>query len=96
MSADSTECSFMIEEIHKDDPRLEEFLDFPDEGNQSAFVATIQLLPGSDKLEIEEMEGQLAWHHSKLLVDDFSALEGLGLRGKLIASGCTCVGDHPF
>src|SRR5258705_6933382 len=82
--------------IHKDDPKLEQFLDFPDEENQSAFVATIQLLPGSDKLEIEEMEGQLAWHHSKLSVEDFSALEGLGLRGKLIASGYTCIGDEPF
>jgi hypothetical protein len=96
VSTDSTECSFTIELIHKDDPRREQFLDFPDEENQSAFVATIQLLPGSDKLEIDEMEGQLPWHNSKLSVEDFSALEGLGLRGKLIASGYTCIGDEPF
>lgn len=96
MSADSTECLLTIEEIQKDDSRSKEFLQLPEEEKQSSFVATIQLLPGSDKLEIEEMEGQLDWHHSKLSAEDFSALEGLGLRGKLIASGYGCLGDEPF
>lgn len=59
MSADSTECEFKIVELQKDDPRLRQFTNTCDQENQSSFVATIQLLPGSDKLEIEEMGGQL-------------------------------------
>jgi hypothetical protein len=96
VSADSAECSFTIEEIQKDDSKLKEFLELPEEEKQSSFVATIQLLPGSDRLEIEEMEGQLAWGHSNLSVEDFTSLEALGLRGKLIASGYCCLGDEPF
>jgi hypothetical protein len=49
MSADSTECSFTITEaIQKEDPRLKQFLELAEEEKQSSFVATIQLLPGSD------------------------------------------------
>ena len=96
MSADSTENTFTFREIRKDDPRFKQYLELSEDEKQSSFVATIQLLPGSDELEIEEMEGQLAWHHSKLSADDFSALKGSGLRGRLIASGCTCIGDEPF
>jgi hypothetical protein len=87
---------FTITRIEKDDPRLREILDLPEKEKQSSFVATIQLLPGSNRLEIEEMDGQLAWSYSKLSVEDFTSLEALGLRGKLIASGCTCLGDEPF
>ena len=76
--------------------KLKPYFDFPEEETQSSFVATIQLLPSSDKLEIEEMEGQLAWGHSKLSMEDFTSIEALGLRGKLIASGCCCLGDEPF
>ena len=96
MSSDATECSFTLTEIRKDDPKLKQYFELPKEETQSSFVATIQLLPGSDKLEIEEMDGQLAWGHSKLSMEDFTFIEALGLRGKLIASGCGCLGDEPF
>lgn len=96
MSSDATESSFTITEIQKNDPNLKQYFDLPEAETQSSFVATIQLLPGSDKLEIEDMDGQLAWSHSKLSMADFSAIESLGLRGKLIASGCCCLGDEPF
>ena len=96
MSSDSSECQFTITEFRKDDPRLKEYDDLPEEEKQSSFVATIQLLPGSDKLEIEEMDGQLAWGDSKLSMEDFTSIEALGLRGKLIASGCNCSGGEPF
>ena len=42
------------------------------------------------------MEGQLAWGHCKLSVEDFTSLEALGLRRRLIASGCCCPGTEPF
>ena len=96
MSADSTECSFTSEEIQRDDLRLKQYLDLPEEEKQSSFVAAIQLLSGPDCLEIEEMEGQLAWRQSKLSVEDFTSIEAIGLRGKLIASGYCCLGDEPF
>src|SRR5262245_17672040 len=98
MSADSTENHFTFTElVTGDEPEwLKKYLDLPEEEKQSSFVATIQLLPGSDKLEIEEMGGQLAWSHSKLTVEDFAALEALGMRGKLSASGYGCSGDEPF
>jgi hypothetical protein len=96
MSEDSTDASFTIQEFRKDDPRLKQLLELYAEEPQSAFVATIQLLPGSDVLEIEDMDGSLAWQSSNLSREDFCALEELGLRGKLVASGCTCLGDEPF
>jgi hypothetical protein len=71
-------------------------LTLPAEETQSSFVATIQLLPGCEALEIEEMDGQLAWSYSKLSADDFTALEALGLRGKVVASGCSCLGEEPY
>ena len=96
MSADSTECELTMVEIQKDDPRLKLLTKTSDQEHQSSFVATIQLIPGSDRLEIEDPGGQLAWHDSGLTIEDFSALEALGLRGKLIASGCSRIGDEPF
>jgi hypothetical protein len=96
MSADSMEAHFTITEIKKDDPSLKQYLELPEEEKQSSFVATIQLVPGSEGLEIEEMDGQLAWSSSKLSAGDFTALEALGLRGRLIASGFCCLGDEPL
>ena len=96
MSSDSSECQFTITEFRKDDQRLKEYDDLPEEEKQSSFVATIQLLPGSDKLEIEEMDGQLAWGYSKLSMEDFTSIQALGLRGKLIASGYSSIGNEPF
>jgi hypothetical protein len=97
MSSDSTEDHFTITEIQKDVPGWrKEYLDLPEEEKQSSFVATIQLLPGSDGLEIEEMDGQLSWSYSKLSMEDFTALETLGLRGKLVASGYCCLGEEPY
>jgi hypothetical protein len=96
MSSDSSECQFKITEFRKDDPRLKEYDDLPEEEKQSSFVATIQLLPGSDKLEIEEMDGQLAWGFSHLSMEDFTSIEALGLRGRLIASGAGYSGSEPF
>ena len=94
MNTDSSGSQFSITELRKDDPRLKEFDDLPEEEKQSSFVATIQLLPGSDRLEIKEMEG--AWGYSNLSVEDFTSIEALGLRGKLIASGYCCSGDEPI
>ena len=96
MSDDVTEDHFTFTEIKYDDSTLEEYLELPEEEKQSSFIATIQLLPGSEPLEIEEMDGQLAWSSSNLSADDFTAIEALGLRGKLIASGCSSSGSEPF
>jgi hypothetical protein len=99
MSTDSNGCQFSqftITEIRKNDPRLKKYDELPEEEKQSSFVATIHLLCGSDRLEIEEMDGQLAWGNSKLSIEDFASIEALGLRGKLIASGYTCLGEEPF
>jgi hypothetical protein len=96
MSADSTGDHFTLTEIKKDDPTLKEYLELPEEEKQSSFIATIQLLPGSERLEIEEMDGQLAWSYSNLSAADLIAIEALGLRGKLIASGCSSSGSEPF
>jgi len=43
MSADSTKCSFTIEEIQiqKDDPRLKQFFELPEEEKQSSFEVII-------------------------------------------------------
>ena len=81
MSTDLSGSQFTITEIRIDDPRLNEYDELPEEEKQSSFVAIIQLLPGSDRLEIEEMDGQLAWGHSKLSIEDFASIEALGLRG---------------
>jgi hypothetical protein len=98
MSADSVEstfASFTIEEIQQDDPRLKEILEIPDEEKQSSFHVTIQLLPGSDQLEIEEMEGLRFWLHCRLTVEDFNSLEALGLHGKLKVTGFCYSGQEP-
>ena len=82
MSIDSTEDHFTVTEfVAGDEPEwLKKYLDLPEEEKQSSFVATIQLLPGSDKLEIKANGGQLAWSHSKLSLEDFASLEALEMR----------------
>jgi hypothetical protein len=94
--ADSTESTFTITEIEKDDPRLKQYLELPEEEKQSSSCVTIQLLPGSDKLEIEEMQGLLNWCYFKLTAEDFNSLEALGLQGKLRVTGRGCLGEEPF
>jgi len=98
VSADSTETHFTITEFAKgDEPEwLKNYYDLPVEEIQSSLVATIQLLPGCDGLEIEEMDGQRRWSYSKLSADDFTALQALGLRGILVASGYSSSGNEPF
>lgn len=91
---DSSHDTFTITEFEKDDPGSDPYLAPPTEEDQPTFVANIQLLPGSDELEIEELGGSLAWSSSNLTIDDFNALKALGLRGKLLASGCHGDGDE--
>ena len=38
------ECSFTIEEMRSDDPRLRQLLEIPEEEKQSSFSALIQLI----------------------------------------------------
>jgi hypothetical protein len=96
MSTDSSTDSFTIERIEKGDPRLKQYLELPEEEKQSTFDVIIQLLPGSDQLEIEEMEGLINWVHFKLTVEDFITLEALGLKGKLRVIGYGSLGEKPF
>ena len=99
MSAESVNSAFTsitIREIQKDDPRLKQFFELPEEEHQSSCLVTIQLLPDSDKLEIEEMEGLLFWVHCRLTVEDFNSLETLGLHGKLRATGFCYLGHEPY
>jgi hypothetical protein len=93
VSADSTTESFTIEEFRKDDPRLRQFLEIPEEAKQSSFHATIQLLPGSDELEIEDV---LLWDQFHLTADDFNHLQSLGLNGKLRVAGRGTSGYAPY
>lgn len=88
----STECSFTIEDMWKDDPRLREF-EIPEEENQSSFYAPIQLLPGSDELEIEDVS---VWNQCHLTDEDFNRLRAIGLKGKLRAAGWGALGDAPY
>jgi hypothetical protein len=92
---DSTYDHFTLTRHEKDDPRLKQYLQPPTEEDQATFVATLQLLQGDNALQIEELDGQLAWSSSLLTAEDFSFLESLGLRGKLIASGC-CQPEEPY
>ena len=94
MSDDSTnECSFTIEEFRKDDPRLRQLLEIPEEAKQSSFHATIQLLPGPDELEIENVT---LWNQFSLTADDFNHLQSLGLKGKLRVTGRGTSGYAPY
>ncbi len=86
-------CSFTIEEIHRDDPRLRQLLEIPEEEKQSSFHATIQLLHGSDELEIEDIR---LWNQFQLTCDDFNHLRSLGLKGKLRVTGWGTLGHPPY
>jgi hypothetical protein len=85
--------SFTIEELEKDDPRLKEFLEIPEEAKQSSFHATIQLLPGPDDLEIENVS---VWNQFHLTDEDFRRLQFLGLKGKLRVTGWGTSGYAPY
>ncbi len=87
------ENSFTIEEFQKDDPRLKEFLEISEEENQPSFYAPIQLLPGADELEIEDVGLWIQFH---LTTDDFNHLQSLGLKGKLRAIGYGASGNAPY
>ena len=95
MSTDSSGCQFTITEVRKDDPWLKEFDDLPEEEKQSSFHVELQLLPCSDKLEIEAMD-LISSCHFKLTTADFNSLEALGLRGKLRVNGGGSSGEEPF
>jgi hypothetical protein len=74
------ECSFTIEEMRSDDPRLKQLLEIPEEEKQSSFSALIQLISGSDGLEIEDVG---LWNQFHLTDEDFNRLLAIGLKGKL-------------
>jgi hypothetical protein len=94
MAEDSnTECSFTIEEMRRDDPRLWQFLEIPEEAKQSSFHATIQLLPGSEELEIEDV---MLWDQFHLTADDFNHLHSLALKGRLRVTGWGTSGHAPY
>jgi hypothetical protein len=88
-----TECSFTIEEIRKDDPRLKTLLERLEEDEQPFLYATIQLITGSDKLEIEDVS---LWEQSHLTDEDFNRLLSLGLKGKLQVAGWGTSGQGPY
>ena len=94
MAEDSnTGCSFTIEEMRGDDPRLRQFLEIPEEAKQASFHATIQLLPGPVELEIENVTH---WDQFGLTADDLNHLQSLGLKGKLRATGWGTSGYAPY
>ncbi|MDQ3882096.1 MAG: hypothetical protein M3249_02910, partial [Thermoproteota archaeon] len=87
-----SECSFTIEDIRKDDPRLKTLLERLEEDEQSFSYATIQLISGSDKLEIEDVN---LWEQSHPTDEDFNRLRSLGLKGKLRVAGWGTSGQAP-
>ena len=88
-----SECSFSIEEMRAGDPRLRQFLEIPEEAHQSSFHATIQILPGPDGLEIENVT---LWNQFHLRDEDFNRLQSLGLKGKLRVTGWGTSGYAPY
>ncbi|MFL6331720.1 MAG: hypothetical protein ACJ754_00080 [Pyrinomonadaceae bacterium] len=94
MSSDSRlESAFTFEEIQKDDPRLKQMLEVPEEEKQPSFHATIQHMPDSDDLRLEE---GFRWGHCHLTDEDFDRLRALGLRGRLLVTGYGTSGVGPF
>jgi hypothetical protein len=87
------EDSFTIEEMRKEDPRLRQLLEIPEEENQSSFSATIQLISDSDELEIEDVS---LWNQFHLTDEDFNRLLAIGLKGKLRVSGWGTSGYAPY
>ena len=86
-------ATFTFEELQKDDPRLKQLLEIPEEEKQPSFHATIQLLPGADELEIEN---SYFWDRCNLTDEDFNHLRALGLKGRLRVTGCGSSGHAPF
>jgi hypothetical protein len=95
MDSDSSESPFTITEMRKDDPRLKEYDEIAEEEKQSSIHFAFQVLPGSDRLELEEMD-LVSWREMKLTMADFNSLVALGLRGKIRISGCGSSGEEPF
>lgn len=93
MSDDSGD-HFTITELLKDDPWLKEYEELPEEEKQASSHIELQLLPGSDKLEIEEMD-LISLQHFKFTAADFHTLELLGLKGKLKCNGGGSSGEEP-
>ncbi|MBV8856049.1 MAG: hypothetical protein JOZ02_03730 [Acidobacteria bacterium] len=87
------ESAFTIEKIRKDDPRLRRMLEVPEREKQPSFHATIQLLPGTDELQVEE---SFRWRHCRLTDDAFNRLRAVGLRGRLLVTGCGYLGRGPY
>jgi hypothetical protein len=87
-----TENSIDIEELTKDDLRLTQLGEIPAEELQPSFHVTIQLLSGSDKLEIEDIN---LWHQFHLTDKDFNRLQSLGLKGMLRIVGYESAGHAP-
>lgn len=94
MSADSTGDHFTLTEMRKDDPWLKEYEALPEEEKQSSSHIELQLLPGSEKLELEDMD-LISWQYFKLTSADFAVLESLGLKGKLKVNGGGSSGEAP-
>jgi hypothetical protein len=88
-----TGTRFTIEKLRWDDPRLKQFREIPAEELQPSFHATIQLISGSDELEIEDLN---LWHQFQLTDEDFDRLQSLGLKGKLRVTGRGTSGYPPF
>ena len=96
MKTESSGCEFTITEMRKNDPCLREYEELPEEEKQSSVFVQLQLLPGSELLEIEEVD-LITWHqYFKLTVVNLSTLESLGLRGKLKLNGYGSSGEEPF
>ena len=83
---------FTVEGISWDDPRIKHFLEIPAEELRHSFHATIQLISGSDELEIENIK---LWRRFNLTDEDFNRLRSLGLKGKLRVTGCGSCGSSP-
>jgi len=93
MDEDSNSQYTFTEMLQPGDPRLKPLLKIPEEENQSSFFATIQLVSGSNELEIEDVS---IWNYCHLTNEDFNRLQAIGLKGKLRAAGGGTSGDAPY
>ena len=84
---------FISEEMHRNDPRLKQFLKVPAEELQPSFHAAIQLISGPDELEIEDVN---LWHRFGLTDEDFNHLQSIGRKGRLRVAGSESAGHPPF
>ena len=86
-------CSFTIEEIGKDDPRLKQLREIREEEQQAGFHAMIKLIPGTGELKIENVD---IWNQFHLTEEDFNRLKSLGLKGSLRVTGWGALGYAPY